>query len=130
MRQNIFDLPISQHTVLVDVKTIRIARHVDDETVYAEVDHGKYFWVWNVGLGSEIRELRFWVKEIILGSGAVERLTIDEVIEKLLPANRLWLRRQEVKDLLVVSNPTVVKLAAEIGAITVDGKLRYPRAGL
>ena len=121
--QRLFNLPISARTVLVDLQTVRAARGVDAESIVALVDNGELQWVFDLGLGGgDIRELRFWAREIIAPE-TVTNLKLSAVVDSIL-GNGATIRRGEIERQWVISAPHVMRLvrAEEIKEIA-PGKI-------
>lgn len=70
------------------------------------VDSGALLWVFNIGLGTSCRALRFYTAEL-LSPRPVRRATLDSVVGDLLPAKSRRLRGQQVADLFLCSRPHV-----------------------
>ncbi len=112
-------LPINPRSVFADVNAVRISRGSDADSIFAFVDSGKYLWVWNVSLSeatskTPIRELRFWIEEIIHPE-SVQSLDLDAVLDRIAPASRQRFYSTELGRILLVSRPTAVLIAAEMG---------------
>lgn len=136
MKQEVFELPISQRTVLVDVNTVRATRGVDAETIFTQTQKGKLIWVFDVAtrlanrsVEDAVAELRFWAKEIIAPE-TVAKIQIKQVLNQIIPLKRDWFHGTEVAHLLLVSRPTVMRLRQELGGEIVRGSIRVKRAGL
>lgn len=128
-RQRSLALAVPCETPLVEIGTVRAVRRVDADTIHDEVDEGKYRWVWNVSaLRGEIRELRFWTRELH-EPAAVANLSVPEVVNQILGPQAEW-RGPEIAQLLIVSRPTVHRLQAELGAVLVGGVIKCRRDGL
>jgi len=122
-------LAVPSETPLVEIGTVRAVRRVDADTIYNDVDEGKYRWVWNVAArGGDIRELRFWTREINEPE-VVARLSLAEVVNEILGPKADW-RGPEIANLLIVSRPTVMRLQEELGADVVGGVIKCRREGL
>lgn len=106
------------------------------QAIYAMADGGDLLehqlqWVWNVSTDAsgKIRDLRFWVGEV-LDPARQKNLTLDAVINSLVPRTRTEFPAGEVQQLLQVRHNTLLELRRELA-----GTLRahcnfYPRAGL
>jgi hypothetical protein len=92
---------------------------------------GRYQWVWNVASNpaGDIRDLRFWVGEVLARQRQRE-LSLDEVISFILPPQRREFPTGEVCQLLQVRRPTLMELRGELQGELRTGSSFYPRAGL
>lgn len=130
--QKHLNLSISQRTVLVTVDMVRAARGVDADTITGLVDAGELRWVWDVGIGRrELRELRFWAREIIAPEFCRE-LTAEQAIAGVLGSDRTRWRGTEISHLLLVSRAHICRLhaAEELPGTIVDGTLWVQRPAL
>lgn len=130
--QRHLNLSISQRTVLVTVDMVRACRGVDADTIMAQVDAGELRWVWDVSNGAgDVRELRFWAKEII-APDFTGSLTPREAINQTLGTDRARWRGVEIAQLLLVSRPHIFRLheADELRGEIVSGTLYVTRAVL
>jgi hypothetical protein len=122
-------IAISPRTALVDTKFVRAARGVDTDKVFTWVDCGQLLWVWNVtsNLDRRKRDLRFWSKEISKPNETAA-LSLDQVIQNILPPGRSEYPSGELTLLLQVSRPHLAQLRKEISGAPRTGPV--PRAGL
>lgn len=130
--QKRLNLSLSARTVLVTPDTVRAALGVDADTVAAKVDCGELRWVWNVALGREIAELRFWAREIISPeSVTAANYSPAKVVAEILGSRSRW-RGVELAQLLLVSRPTIMRLvnAGELKGEIVNGAIHVWRAPL
>src|ERR1700743_3592173 len=65
-RQSLLQLPLNQRVPLVKLDTVIAARGENADTIYAHVDNGELHWGFNLASnpGAEIRDLRFWSREV------------------------------------------------------------------
>lgn len=133
MPQSLLNLTISARTVLVNTETLRAALGVDAETISAQVDEGKFRWVFDVAArgNGDLRELRFWAREIIAPeqcAGLTEAAAVDSIIGTQVE----HLRGPAVAQLLLVSRPTIFRLwqAGEIKGPICSGVFRITRSSL
>ncbi len=110
------NLSLHQRTVLVTTETARAALGVDAETLMTRVESGGLRWVFDVSAvdggprDGRLRELRFWVREIIAPE-TTRTLTPAQVVEQVVGTpSREHLRSGEVAHLLLVSDPHVGRL--------------------
>ena len=92
---------------------------------------GHYQWVWNVATNPQgkIRDLRFWMGEV-MAENRQKNLTLDQVIDFILPKSRREFAAGEVCALLQVRPITLSELRVELnGALRANSGF-YPRAGL
>jgi hypothetical protein len=133
MTQRPLPFIISARTVLVDVQTVRAARCVDAESVFALVDDGKLKWVFD--FSSELaktysrfdkRELRFWTDEVTAPDATAHK-TIAQVIGLILGGKQNF-HSGEIEQEWVISHQTIMRLrlAGEISG----GKGSITRASL
>jgi hypothetical protein len=128
--QRQLNLSISQRTVLVNTEALRAALGVDAETIYAKVDSGEFRWVWDVSTGGgEVRELRFWVREITAPQSVVG-LDLAAVLAAVLGSERQRWQGVELAQMLLISRPQVKRLsdAGELAGDIVSGKLWVRRS--
>jgi hypothetical protein len=121
---------------LADIKGVRLLTRKSADAIYAMSDggdlvEGSYQWVWNVATDPAgiIRDLRWWIGEALAPKRQAD-LTLPQVINFILPANRREFPSGEVQALLLVSRPTLMELRAELlGDLRAGGSF-YPRPGL
>ena len=128
--QKRLNLSLSARTVLVTTDAVRAALGVDADTIAAKVDAGELRWVWNVALGREIAELRFWAREIVAPEFVAD-YTPAKVVAEILGIRSRW-RGVELAQLLLVSRPTIMRLvdAGELKGEIVNGAIHVWRAPL
>ena len=130
--QRHLNLSISHRTVLVTVDMVRAALGVDADSVAAKVDAGELRWAFDVSVNAaELRELRFWAKEIIAPE-LTKSLTVAEAINQILGTERQRWRGTEIQHLLLVSRPTVMRLhhGGELPGEIVGNTLWVTRSGI
>jgi hypothetical protein len=98
---------LSQRTVLVPTDVVRAVLGVDTEAVVEKVDAGELMWVFNVSAKSNIRELRFWVRE--LQSPECGRLSSEEAVQRILGDRRQRWCGTQIQQLLMISRPSVMR---------------------
>jgi len=116
---------------LVDVNFVRLVRRVDAEAVAAMVDCGKIIWAWDISIRgrSRTRVWRFWLNEICTPQ-MTARLTVDEVLDRILPPSRTWYWAKEVGQLLLLARNTIAALARQLGATMKNRSFQFSRARL
>jgi hypothetical protein len=103
-------LPLHRHTVFVGMESVRAVLGLDTERVLARVDTGHFRWVFDLGGGGGAkRELRFWVREIILPG--THKLGLPAVIRAII-GDHLSLRRGELERQWLLSHVTVARWIA------------------
>jgi hypothetical protein len=111
-RQRPLPLVINQRTVLVDVQTVRAARCVDAESVFALVDNGDLQWVFDMATdgpgGAQRRELRFWTREIIAPETTAS-LSIAQVIKSILGEKKIF-HSGEIEQQWVLCQQSIMRL--------------------
>jgi excisionase family DNA binding protein len=134
--QRHLNLSINQRTVLVTLDTVRASLGVDADSIIAKVDAGELRWVWNVSNGTgEVRELRFWAREIVAPE-LTRELTPAKALELILGDSPLAVRKDwrgvEIAQLLLVSRPQIFRLheAGELPGVIVGGTLKVKREAL
>jgi hypothetical protein len=83
------------------------------------VDSGRYRWVFNVATNrseTPVRELRFWVDEVIAPE-PVSHLQLDDVITRILPEKRSRFRGAEIAQMLLVSPQTMARHMDQMGGV-------------
>lgn len=93
------DLPgfmIDARVKLVDMHFARAVFGCDEDSVLNMIFEGSIEWAFNVGSGERLREVRI-LKECLAGQGA-KFATLSDVIEHLVPSNRVSLRSGELKE--------------------------------
>lgn len=113
-------LILAPRTVLVTVDVLRAKFGCDAQRVFELVEDGRLRWVFNVGIKRRVRELRFWLGEIIAPQHA-PRKTADEVISAILGSAPAF-RRGEFERAWVLSAQHVMRLVDA-------GELRLTRSG-
>lgn len=132
IQQRNLNFSISQRTVLVTGDMVRAALGVDADSITAKVDAGELRWVWNVSSGKgDVREFRFWAKEIILPE-STRALTPPQAVAAILGSERERWRGVEIAQLLLVSRPQIMRLhdAKELPGDIVGGTLYVKREAL
>jgi hypothetical protein len=124
-------------TVLVKVDSVMDVRGVSADVVYDMADGGcstgaeaGLQWVWNLAVDAagEIRNLRFWSREVITPE-TTRNLNLETVIALIL-GDRKQFHAGEVCQLLRVRRPTLINLRDQLcGHLGADGAA-FPRAGL
>lgn len=116
------DLPNVGPSALCDTNTVRLLRRVDSDRVAAMVDNGQLLFVFDVSCRAPkpgrpvCRELRFWFSEVATPQ-LTARLTIGEVIDRILPPSRKLFRGFEISQLLLISRVHLCYVAREIGGV-------------
>ena len=97
---------------LTDVNGVRLLKRFPLRQIYEMADggdliHGKYLWVWNVAVNRQgpQRELRFWTGEVFAPKRQ-QALTLEQVIDFILPRSRREFPAGEVQALLLVAHNT------------------------
>ena len=132
LAQRHLNLSISQRTVLVTSDMVRACRGVDADTITAQVDAGELRWVWDVSTGEgDIRELRFWAKEIIAPEFC-KGMKPAKAVTEILGSDRARWRGVEIAQLLLVSRPQIFRLheAGDLKGEIAGGTLYVNRAVL
>jgi hypothetical protein len=126
--QNMSPLAKIDGVALLTRKPIDLIRAMADG---GDLVEGRYQWVWNVAVNpqGEIRDLRFWIGEVLAPKRQAP-LELAEVIKCLLPENRRDFPAGEVCALLQVRRPTLLELREELQGRERVGSNFYPRAGL
>ena len=121
---------------LTDVNGVRLLKRFPLRQIYEMADggdliHGKYLWVWNVAVNRQgpQRELRFWTGEVFAPKRQ-QALTLEQVIDFILPRSRREFPAGEVQALLLVAHNTLLELRAELQGSLRGGGNFYPRSGL
>jgi hypothetical protein len=114
---------------LVDTNFVRLVRRMDADGIAALVECGGIKWVWNISLAPRVREMRFLMAEIITPQ-MTARLTLDEVLDRLLPRSRRMFWAREVGQLLLLARNTVAKLARRLGATQKNRSFQFSRTSL
>lgn len=108
-------LTLHTRTALVTTETVRAALGIDAETVATRVDSGEIRWVFDVSAATgdqdnRLRELRFWLREVI-APGSAHQMAPRDVVEAIVGSpSREFFRSGEVAHLLLVSDPHVGRL--------------------
>lgn len=105
-------------------------------TIYAMADGGdlvagRLQWVFNVATNpaGKIRDLRFWMGEL-LAPEHQSALTLDQVIDFIVPATRREWPAGAVRNLLQVRHNTLLELCEELHGTLKTGGNFYPRQAL
>jgi excisionase family DNA binding protein len=95
---------------LVTMEAVRCRFNIHADQVNAWIDEGRFNWVWDVSVGTgKVRELRIWTRHYLTGGPALD-VTADDVVEAVIGTHKERLRSAEVANLLVVADPTVLRL--------------------
>jgi hypothetical protein len=125
-------LPVSHRTIFLDVNGVRAARGISADKVNELVEAGGLLWVFNMGRRQKdkgIRNLRFWLPEIVNPSGMTS-FKLEEVISKILPASRPAFSGSEICQWFLVSRPTVMRLGVECRGVVSKQALTVARPSL
>jgi len=126
------ELPNLNPSSLVDSNFVRLARRVDIDKVTAMVDNGSLLWVFDVSArpsgqaSAHCRELRFLLSEIVTPQ-LCSRLTIREVIDRILPPLRRFFRGFEIRELLLIARPTLSRIARQMRGVIRNGEWQVSR---
>lgn len=116
------ELPATIDSALCDLNTVRLLRRVDSGKVMTMVEDGQLMWCFDISsrpqvkIRGRIRELRFWFSEVVTPQFTT-RLTLREVIDRILPPTRKFFRSGEICRLLLISRPMLKYIARELGAV-------------
>lgn len=126
----------NHRTILVKTDTVRHFTGLSADAIYERADgnslFGGYTWVWNVAAdpSGEIRDLRFWAREIVAPE-TVKGWNLDRVIKAILPPKRSQYPAGEIyTTLLSVSRPSLMKLRSELNGQLAANSSFFPREGL
>jgi hypothetical protein len=116
---------------LCDANTVRLLRRVNSDNVIAMTENGQLLFVFDIGERREaksrrVRELRFWFSEVVTPQFCA-RLTLREVIDKILPPTRKFFSSGEICHLLLISRQTLLRIAREMGAVIHNRATRVTR---
>jgi hypothetical protein len=120
---------LNQRTVLLNVNSVMDVRGVSADAVYNMADELQ--WVWNVAVdpAAKIRNLRFWVREVITPE-TTRNLNLATVLALIL-GERKNFQAGEVCHLLRVRRPTLLNLRRQLsGKMQTCGGAIFPREGL
>ncbi|HXT10902.1 MAG TPA: hypothetical protein VN873_05000 [Candidatus Angelobacter sp.] len=111
-------------------QTVRLLRQYN--TVVAMAEDGQLMWVFDIsssatGKRGHTRELRFYFPEVVTPQFCA-RLTLREVIDKILPPTRKFFASGEICQLLLISRQTLGRIAREMGAELHNRVFRVSRA--
>jgi hypothetical protein len=127
---------MNQRTVLIKVDVVKHLTNLSIDEIYSRAGGGSLFggftWVWNVAVDpeGEIRDLRFWAREIIMPE-TTRRLSLDQVIKSILPAKRTQYPSGEVcETVLSIRRPTLKELRRELNGQLAANSSFFPREGL
>jgi hypothetical protein len=111
-------LPLHEGTVMVTMDTVRAALGLNAERVLEKVESGRLRWVWDIslrrqsaglGAGGSVRELRFWVCELVAPEWCHE-LAPQQTLALILGGRREHWRATEVMQWLLCSRAVVKRL--------------------
>lgn len=122
------EIPSSVECGLCDVSTVRLLRRVNAERISSMAEAGELQWAWDVSSGRAVRELRFFFGEIAAPQ-MYARLTLDEMISKILPPSRNFFHGSEVCQILLISRPRLSQVAPEMGGTIRNRSFKVPRDG-
>ena len=107
-------LPVNSRVCLVDVNAIRTHCGCDADRVFEDVENGKYLYVFNLARQPGTwRELRFWINEVAAPE-SMAGLSLPEVVNHILPANRAWFSPGDVCLRFLITRPTYKRIRHEI----------------
>jgi len=96
-----------------------------------------FIWVWNLAnnLQGDRRDLRFWWDEVVARDeggdvGEGHDLSLDQVIEKILPIRRTTFHAGEVDSMFQIRHRTRLDYGLELNGGLVKGRTLYPRETL
>lgn len=123
------ELPIRADASLVDCNFVRLCRRITPDEIQRLMDY-ELVWVWDIGKpGSRYRELRFWLPCVVTPQMCA-RLTLNEVLSRLLPESRQTLWSAEVAQLLLMDRNAVSRLARRLDAGLVNRTWQFKREAL
>ena len=98
-------LPANTRTVLVGLPIVRAKFGRDTDSILAKVDSGELRWVFDVGLGSRRRFLRFWILELV-SPQTTAALQPAQAIDGIL-GQGATIQRGEIERRWIISHPTI-----------------------
>lgn len=117
----------SPRVCLAAVGTVRAVHGCTAETVFQFVESGEYLWVWDFSQGKgSIRNLKFWFDELAAVPD-VRKLSLEEVIDCILPHRRAWFAPGEVCRRFSMDRKSLMRLRSELG-LPVGNVSREPLA--
>lgn len=128
----------SARTILAPIEVLRWKTSLRAETISDQAYGGKdlfdpgFRWVWNVAANpnGEIRELRFWTREIIAPETTVD-LSLDNVINSILPPIRKQYPAGEVANtIFCIGRDLLASLRVELNGKLAANSSFFPREGL
>ena len=103
-------LPVSSRICLVPVSTVRIMYGCVAEEVTADVEAGKYLWVFDFNRrDGRRRDFRFWVGELA-DRPAAQALQLKNVINEILPPRRANYPTGEIQHRFLISRSKWMQL--------------------
>jgi hypothetical protein len=122
--------------VLLKIDTVIALHRKTAEQIYDQVGGSALFenplrWVFNVATNphGRNRDLRFWTREIIAYE-TTTALTLDQVIDSLVPPTRTNWHSGQVIELLNIRWPTLGELREQLGGQSGRGTSFFARESL
>ena len=126
------NMRVAARTVFVGIDAARASLGVDAESVVALVENGELLWTFNIGLGEDRRELRFWARQIIelsAGSDSTKTWPLARVIQSILGGHenisrgeieRQWICSSQHIGRLIQSNDLQLILPKKISRASLE----------
>ncbi len=117
-------LEISARSALITLEAVRIARGCDAESVLncvGDATHPKFLrWVFDLAIGKEIRNLRFWKDEL---TGDVEKWCEPSVTVSKILGDRQAFPRGEIEILFTTHSAPITRLVRAGELVEVNRQL-------
>jgi hypothetical protein len=129
------ELPAEINPGLCDTACVRLLRGVSTDEINAMIDDGRLLFVFDISAKlrrkgqATVRLLRFASVEIFTPQFTM-RMTIEDVINRMLPISRAFFWGREIAQLLLISRPTLQRIARQLGAIIRRGTFQVSRKAL
>ena len=111
-------MSISPRVCLAAIGTVRAMHGCTAEKVFEFVEAGRYVFVWDFSHGNGCRRNpRFWFDELA-DAKAVRKMSLDAVIDCILPHNRAWFAPGDVCRRFVLHRSGLLHLRRALGLPT------------
>jgi hypothetical protein len=114
---------------LIQVPTVRDITGLRRDEIFDRVDgasllHPALVWVWDLAttFPAGVRDLRFWREECVPHGRSLTKLSIEQVIDRVLPKGRTNFHSGEVLQMFALSRQNLLALRDEL-----NGDLRGAR---
>jgi hypothetical protein len=111
----------TSRALLVSVPVVRHETGLRRDEIFDRVDgrsllHPALVWVWNFAANpaGELRDLRFYIKEVRGTDWPIQDLALEDIINQILPVSRAQFHSGELIEKFMLTRPTLLALRDEL----------------